>query len=101
VIRASVMYVNEPGKKFDLDYYVNKHIALIKERLGPIGLVRCEVDKPADPSSPFIAIGHLYFNSLEECQSGLLGPDNSAAFIADVPNFTDATMQLQISEIVG
>jgi uncharacterized protein (TIGR02118 family) len=94
------MYVNEPGKKFDLDYYVNKHIAMVKERLGPVGLVRCEVDKAADPSSPFIAIGHLYFNSLEDCQNGLLAPDHSAAFMADMPNYTDATVQIQISEII-
>ena len=33
MIRVSVLYAHEAGKKFDHDYYVNKHMKLVRERL--------------------------------------------------------------------
>ena len=70
MIRVSVMYPNEKGKRFDLDYFTTKHMALVHKLLDPTGLVRAEVDKAADPNAPFIAIAHLYFKSMEEFQTG-------------------------------
>ncbi len=98
MIRVSVMYANEPGKKFDFDYYVNKHIVMVHQRLDPLGLVRSEVDKAVDATSPFIAAGHLYFNSLEEFQNGFFA--HAAEFGEDMPNYTDTALQMQISEII-
>ena len=69
MIRVSVLYAHEAGKKFDHDYYVNKHMKLVRERLTGFGLVRTEVDKgraggaPGAPA-PFVAIGHEYFGAL-------------------------------------
>jgi len=34
MIRASVFYPNEEGKKFDMDYYCNSHIPMVQEKLG-------------------------------------------------------------------
>src|SRR5262249_11372476 len=45
MIRVSVLYPTSEGKKFDVDYYVNKHMKLVRERLTAFGLVRTEVDK--------------------------------------------------------
>ena len=65
MIRVSVIYANEPGKKFDHDYYKNRHMRLVSERLKDAGLIRYEVDKgiaggaPGAPA-PFIGVGHLY-----------------------------------------
>ena len=98
MIRVSVMYPNEKGKRFDVNYFATKHIGLIHKKLDGAGLVRSEVDKAADPSSPFIAIGHLYFKSMEEFQTGFF--THAAEMTADIPNFTDVTPQVQISEIV-
>ena len=98
MIRASVMYANEQGKKFDFDYYVNKHLVMVHQRLDPFGLVRSEVDKAVDDTSPFIAIAHLYFNSVEEFQNGLV--THAAEFGEDMPNYTDIAPQFQVSEII-
>ena len=98
MIRVSVMYPNEKGKRFDLDYYVHKHMALVHKLLDSAGLVKAEVDKAADPNSPFIAIGHLYFKTMEEFQNGFF--THAAAMTEDISNFTDITMQVQISEII-
>jgi hypothetical protein len=40
MIRVLVMYPNEPGKKFDMDYYLNKHITMVNDTIGDLGLVR-------------------------------------------------------------
>ena len=100
MIRVSVMYNNEPGRKFDWDYYLNEHLVMVQQRLEPWGLVRTEVDKAADPASPFIAVGYMYFNSVEDFHKGFFDPDNGAAIAGDVVNYTDTSAQMQISEIV-
>ena len=103
MIRVSVMYAGDEGKKFDHDYYVNKHMALVKQRIGGLGLRRLEVDKgvaggaPGAPA-PFIAVGHLYFDSVDAFQAAMK-PHGKELF-ADVPNFTNITPQVQIAEII-
>lgn len=98
MIRVSILYPNEKGKKFDLDYYVNKHIPLAERLLSPAGMLRAEVDKAADVNAPFIAAGHLYFNSVDEFQNGFFA--HAAEFATDMANYTDTVPQMQISEIV-
>lgn len=104
MIRVTVLYPNESGKKFDHDYYKNKHMRLVGERLKPFGLVRYEVDKgvaggaPGSPA-PFVGACHIYFNSLADFQKGM--GQHGKEFMADIPNYTDIQPQIQISEIVG
>ena len=103
MVRMSVMYPTTAGKKFDYDYYANKHMGLVKQRMGAT-LLRCEVDKgvaggaPGAPA-PFTAIGHLYFNSVADLQS-VMKP-HGKELMPDVPNFTDITPQVQISEVIA
>ncbi len=104
MIRISVMYPSGEGKKFDHTYYARKHMALVQERLGKLGLLRLEVDKglsggaPGAPA-PFACMGHLYFNTVDEFQRAMKA--HGKELMADVPNFTDITPQIQISEIVA
>ena len=98
MIRVSVMYPNEKGKRFDVNYFATKHIGLVHKHLDSAGLVKAEVDKAADPNAPFIGMAHLYFKSMEEFQTGFF--THAAEFTADMPNYTDLVPQVQISEIV-
>lgn len=103
MIRVSVMYPNTGGK-FDLDYYLSKHKALVHRLLDTYGLVRMEVDKgigSAKPSAPapYIAVAHLIFDNPEAMAKGLQAHDPDLA--ADLPNFTDIRPQFQISEMVA
>ena len=77
MIRVSVMYPNEGGN-FDMEYYTNKYMALVHKLLESYGLVRTAVDKgigTAEPGvpPPFMAIGYLVFNSIEDMPTGLNG----------------------------
>ena len=34
MIRVSVLYQNAEDKKFDMAYYINKHMPMVKQKLG-------------------------------------------------------------------
>jgi len=34
MIKVNVFYPNEEGKKFDMEYYCNKHIPMVQQKLG-------------------------------------------------------------------
>ena len=104
MIRVSVMYPSGEGKKFNHDYYANQHMALVHKRLDSLGLIRTEVDKglaggTVGVPAPYAAIGHVYFSSLAAFQAAMK-PHGKELF-DDVPNFTDITPQVQISEIIA
>jgi uncharacterized protein (TIGR02118 family) len=102
MVRISVFYPNESGKRFDHGYYAQKHMPLVMSRLKAFGLLRYEVDKgiaggaPGAPA-PFVAAGHLYFNSAADFANGIGA--HSAEIMGDIPNYTDIAPQIQISEI--
>ncbi|MGH7278881.1 MAG: EthD family reductase [Candidatus Rokuibacteriota bacterium] len=104
MIRISVLYAAGEGKKFDHAYYTGKHMPLVQERLGSLGLKRWEADKgvaggaPGAPA-PFTCIGHLYFDSLSEFQQAM--GKHGKELMADVPNFTNIPPQIQIAEIIA
>jgi uncharacterized protein (TIGR02118 family) len=104
MIRVSVLYPATEGKKFDIDYYKNKHMKLVSERLKPFGLSRIEVDKGVaggapGSAAPYVAIGHVYVNSLDGFQKGM--GQHGKEILADIPNYTNISPQIQISEIIG
>ena len=101
MIKVSVLYPNEEGKKFDMDYYCNSHIPMVQEKLGAAlkgGAVEQGLSG-AEPGSPatYVAMGHLLFDSVEAFQSAF-GP-HAEAIMADIPNYTDIQPTLQISEV--
>ncbi|MEJ2111800.1 MAG: EthD family reductase [Acidobacteriota bacterium] len=95
MIRISVMYP-KPGK-FDFDYYVNKHIPMVHKLLDSYGLVESEIDKGVG-EGPYVAVGHLVFDKIEDMQSALEHHDPDLA--KDLPNFTDIQPIFQVSEIL-
>ena len=101
MIKLSVFYPNEEGKKFDMDYYLNSHIPMVQEKLGAAlkgGAVEQGLGG-VEPGSPatYVAMGHLLFDSVEAFQSAF-GP-HSEAIMADIPNYTDIQPTIQISEV--
>src|SRR5262245_59065068 len=103
MVRITVLYPNESGKRFDHTYYAQKHLPLVMERLKSSGMLRYEVDKgiaggaPGAPA-PFVATCHLYFNNVADFQKGI--GTHSKEIMGDIPNYTDIAPQIQISEIV-
>jgi len=102
MIKVSVMYPNTPGARFDHDYYRDKHLPLIKKRMGA-ALKYYTVEKgltgrAADDPPAFVAMCHLLCDSVEAYQSSF-GP-HAEEISLDVRNFTDLASVKQISEVV-
>ncbi|MHC8945338.1 uncharacterized protein (TIGR02118 family) [Advenella incenata] len=102
MIKVSVMYPNTPGARFDHDYYRDKHLPLLKERMGE----RCRyytIDRGiagATPDAPptYIGMCHIFCDSAEDFQAGF-GP-HADEILGDIPNYTDLSPILQLSEVV-
>jgi len=102
MIKVSVMYPNTPGARFDHTYYRDKHMPLIKARMGDACLYYT-VDKglaggtPGAPAT-YVAMCHWYCDSVESFQAGM-GP-HMKDIMGDIPNYTDIAPVMQISEVV-
>ena len=101
MIKVSVFYPNNEGSKFDIDYYCNRHMPMVRQKLGTAckgAAVEQGIAGPTPGSRPaFIAMGHIYFDSVEAFQTAF-GP-HADAIMADIPNYTDIQPTLQISEV--
>ena len=101
MIKVSVFYPNNDGCRFDMDYYCNSHIPMVREKLGAAlkGLSVEEGVGGPEPGSraTYVAMGHLLFDSVDAFQSGF-GP-HAEAIMGDSPNFTDVEPTIQISEV--
>src|SRR5262245_62064739 len=101
MIKVTVMYANTDGAQFNHDYYRDKHMPLVKARMGESGK-KYTVDKglegAQDAPAPYIAIGHIFCDSIEAFQSGF-GP-HAEEIMGDIPNYTNLTPMIQFSEVV-
>ena len=101
MIKVSVFYPDREGSKFDMDYYCNSHIPMVREKLGP-ACKNVAVEHGIAGATPgsrpgFIAMGHLYFDSVEAFQKAF-GP-HADAIMGDIPNYTDIQPTIQFSEV--
>ncbi|MEX0287983.1 MAG: EthD family reductase [Flavobacteriaceae bacterium] len=102
MIKVAIMYPNEEGKTFNMDYYTKKHMPMCATLFGD-SLQLLQIDKgiagrTPDEPIPYIAIGYFYFNKLSEYQS-VFGP-NAEQIVGDIPNYTDIQPVVQISEVM-
>lgn len=102
MIKVSVLYPNTEGKKFNLEYYSSKHVALVTSLLGDSlkgASIESGVSGGAPGSKPpFVSIANMYFDSVTSFEQSF-GP-NADKIMGDLPNFTDIEPILQISEVI-
>jgi uncharacterized protein (TIGR02118 family) len=102
MIRISVLYPKGAGTHFDHDYYVTKHVPLVRQLCGDMGLGRIEVIKgttgmpQGEPG--FTCIATYDFDSPERAALAL--GKHSAQIFSDIPNFTDIQPRIQFNKIL-
>lgn len=101
MIKVSVLYGNQPGSRFDMDYYLNTHMKLVADKLGS-ACKGMQVDAGLSGATPdsaaeYRCIGHLLFDSVQDFQDAF-GP-HAEAIMGDIPNYTDIEPIVQVSEI--
>lgn len=99
MIKVSVLYANRDGATFDMGYYCNVHVPLVRRLLGD-ALKGGEVDEgigSLQGPPAYVAIGHLWFDSMDAFQAAL--DAHGAEMMADIPKYTNIEPVIQISEV--
>jgi len=99
--KVTILYPNAPNAKFDMNYYVTRHMPMVRDKCAPeCRSIAAESGLAGgDPGSQalYIAVGHLIFDS-EAAFRKAFGP-HAAEILADVPNYTNTKPIIQISEV--
>ena len=102
MIHTATLYPNGEGKTFDMDYYLNKHIPLLKSLVGDsVKLISIDRGLPSnspDSPTPYLAIGHMYFESMSALQNSMT-PEVLEKLMADMPNYTNCQPKVQFSVV--
>jgi uncharacterized protein (TIGR02118 family) len=101
MIKVGVFYPSSTGSKFDMKYYMEQHIPMVRQKLGP-ALKKVEVEQGVGGGAPGLPITytvmcHLSFDSLEAFQSAFA--THAPQLMGDVANYTDIQPVVQISEV--
>lgn len=103
MIKVSVHYPNGEGATFDYDYYAQRHMPLVAQRLGS-ALKGTAIDRgiggggPGEPPA-FLASGHLLFDSVEDFQAAFA--PHAAEIEGDIPNYTNTKPTIVVNEVLG
>lgn len=102
MIKVSVLYPNSESARFDIDYYRDRHMPLVRERLGN-ACKRTAIEHGLAGGAPgeapiYAAMGHLYFDSLSDFETAF--PPHAGELMGDIPNFTNTQPTVQISQVV-
>ena len=102
MIRVTVLY-SSTAQRFDYDYYLNKHTPMLLELWKPHGLSKIEINKGVAGMGPgvgpdYVTITVLTFESIDAMQGALAA--SGPKVLADIPNFTDVQLQVQVNEVL-
>jgi len=101
MIKVSVMYPQKDGARFDMGYYLDTHMKLVKDRLGAacksMSVEEGLSGAAPDTSPAYVCMGHMLFDSVDEFQQAF-GP-HVEEIMGDIPNYTDIEPIVQISDI--
>src|SRR5437868_6636351 len=101
MVKITVLYPHSTGARFDMDYYLNRHIPMVREKLGAACksvVVEQGVSGGAAGSPPhYIVTAHFEFDTIEAVHAAL--SQHGATFAADIPNYTAIQPLIQISEV--
>ena len=101
MIKVSVLYPNGGDAKFDMNYYVTKHMPMVREKLGAAckGIAVEQGIAGGAPGTPpaFVAMGHLLFDSADAFQKAFA--PHASAIMADIPNYTKIQPVIQVSDV--
>jgi uncharacterized protein (TIGR02118 family) len=101
MISVMVLYPNQAGTRFDMEYYVHRHLPLVRDRLEPQGMrsmtyVSERAMDPAAPPQAYRLVADLRFDDMESTSRAL--QMHGAETQADIPNFTDVAPIILIGE---
>jgi uncharacterized protein (TIGR02118 family) len=103
MVKISILYPNQKGSRFDMNYYLNTHMPMSIERLGAAkGFRGVSVERGLsgivpDSEPTYIAMGHFLFDSVEDFLSAFT--PHATILQGDMPNYTDVEPTIQVNEV--
>ncbi|GAB2463952.1 EthD family reductase [Comamonas humi] len=106
MIKVNVMYPYTEGARFDHAYYRDRHMPMVKARLGSAcayytvekGLVGGAPGTSPGTPPAFVAMCAFICDSVAGYQAAM--QEHRAEILADIANYTDIVPVLQVSEVV-
>ena len=101
MIKVGVFYPQGESTKFDMRYYLEKHIPMVREKMGA-ALKGVEVEEGLGggmPGSPrtYATLCHLLFDSVDAFQAAFI--PHATGIMGDISNYTNVQPIVQISEV--
>ena len=101
MITLNVLYPNNDGAKFDMDYYLTSHIPMLRRELGS-ALKACTVEQGLGGGAPgtkaeCAVLCHLRIDSVESFQQAM-GPV-AGQIQNDVTNYASEAPIVQLSDV--
>jgi len=101
MVKVSVLYPNRADTKFDMTYYLNHHIPMVRRLLGSalkgVSVEQGISGQEPGSAAPYIATGHLLFDSLQSFQGSVV--PHAQELTEDIPKYTNSQPLFQIGEI--
>jgi uncharacterized protein (TIGR02118 family) len=104
MIKISILYPNDKTARFDMAYYIEKHMPLSIQLLSAhpgfrgVSVERGLAGAIAGTDPLYVAMCHFLFHSLEDFVAAF-GP-HAATLQGDMPNYTDLQPVVQFNEIL-
>ena len=104
MIKISILYPNNNGARFDLRYYIDKHMPMSIELLGThAGFRGVSVEHGLGGGIPgteaaYVAMCHYQFDSVENFMAAFM--PHAAVLQGDMPNYTDIEPVIQVNEVL-
>lgn len=103
MIVVSVMYPAAADARFDMTYYLEKHVPMVGERWGTMGLREAKIlrgaSAPEGGPATYAVIALLTFESAEALQQALARHGNE--IVGDIANFTNVTPIIQVNDVLA
>lgn len=101
MVKVMILYPNEEGKDFNMNYYVQKHMPMVAELFGtPLKGYGIEegITAASPEETPYVALGYFLFDSLEDYHNAFV--PNAKEILGDIPNYTSIKPVIQINNVL-
>lgn len=102
MVVISVMYPATANATFDMEYYREKHVPMVGDRWGNMGLREAKilqgVGAPGGGTATYSVIALLTFESVDALQQAL--ELHGREIVGDIANFTNVTPIIQVNNVL-
>lgn len=96
MIKVSVLYPASDGARFDHDYYRDRHVPWVAEKVGALSW---GVERGIGDDAAFVAACWFTADSAEAWAAGF--DPVASEVLGDIPNYTDIQPVMQVAEVTA